>query len=153
MRVILFIATFVYLALAPAWAQQASATGSNMDGLNCFENLGTPEFPKTALQSRIDGSVWTWTKVNDQGAIEKIENQVVTAWSEGNKLLTAPVEAAIRAARIKPECKGKTVWVVFRYQLNGQPTAAPKATSRADGQNILWIESQPLAAAGAGKQG
>ena len=119
-------------------AQQTSS-----DGLACFENLGTPDYPKTALQAHVDGSVWTTTHVTPQGVVEKVETQVVSAWGDGPKMLTPPVEKAIRAAKIKSECAGKTVSVVFRYQLHGEATPNPKVTSRTEAPNLMYIESQP----------
>lgn len=149
MRRVLFIAVAALLASVQARAQQtsqpASETTSATDGLACFENLRTPEFPKNALQAHVDGSVWTWTQASPQGAVDKIDTQVVSAWGEGPKLLTPPVERAIRSARIKPECAGKTISLVFRYQLHGEPTVDPKVTSRNEAPNIMYIESQPAA--------
>jgi hypothetical protein len=142
----LFVAVAALLILVPARAQQtqpASQTPSSTDGLACFENLSTPEYPKAALQGHMDGSVWTWTNVNAQGGVDKVETQVVSAWSQGEKLLPPPVEKAIRASKIKPGCWGKKVSVVFRYQLHGEATDNPKVTSRNEGSNIMYIESQP----------
>jgi len=147
MRRVLFIAVAALLATVHARAQQtskpASDTTSVLDGLACFENLGTPEYPRSALQEHVDGSVWTWTQVSPQGTIDKIETQVVSAWGQGEKLLTPPVETAIRAAKIKSECAGKKVSMVFRYQLHGEATSNPKVTSKTEAPNIMDIESQP----------
>jgi hypothetical protein len=142
MRGILFIAVAALLTSENVRAQQIS----NPEGLACFENLATPEYPKAALQAHVDGSVWTWTQVSPQGVPDKIETQVVSAWGEGPKLLTPPVEKAIRAAKIKSECAGKKVWVVFRYSLHGEATPDPRVTSRTDAPNVIWIESQPAIA-------
>lgn len=139
----LFIAFAALLSSTAGRAEQAPTTASGSDGLACFENLPTPEYPKAALQAHVDGSIWTWTQVSPEGVPGKIDTQVVSAWSEAPKLLIAPAEKAIHAAKIKSACAGKTVWVVFRYQLNGTATANPKVTSRQDGPNILWVESQP----------
>jgi len=137
MRILIPFAIAAFLTPAIGHAQQTTP-----DGLACFENLAPPEFPKTALQAHVDGSVWTYTQVSPQGALDKVETQVVSAWGDGPKLLTPPVEKAIRAAKIKSECAGKTVTVVFRYQLYGEATPAPKVKTRTDG-NIMYIESQP----------
>ena len=139
MRSILLVASVTLLSARFANAQTTSST----EGLACFENLAAPEYPKSALQAHVDGSVWTTTHVSPQGTVDKIETQVVSAWGEGPKLLTAPVEKAIRAAKIKSECAGKPVSVVFRYQLFGEATANPKVTSRTDPPNLMYIESQP----------
>ena len=143
MRSILFVAIAALLTSVHARAQESSQPASGPEGLACFENLASPEFPKSALQEHVDGSVWTWTQVSPQGTIDKIETQVVSAWGQGEKLLTPPVEKAIRAAKIKSECEGKKVSVVFRYQLHGEATPNPKVTSKTEAPNIMDIESQP----------
>jgi hypothetical protein len=124
----------------------ASAQQSSTEGLACFENLAAPEYPKAALQASVDGSVWTTTHVSPQGTIDKIDTQVASAWGDGPKLLTAPAERAIRSAKIKPECDGKTVLVVFRFEVHGQAVPNPKVTSRTDPPNLMWIESEPASA-------
>jgi len=152
-RSIFLVAIAALLTSVNARAQAASQTTSQPatgpDGLACFENLATPEFPKEALQARVDGSVWIWTQLNPQGAIDKIETQVVSAWGQGEKLLTPPLEKAIRAAKIKSECAGKRVSVVFRYQLHGEATLNPKVTSKTEASNVVDIESQPATEAAA----
>lgn len=128
-------------------AQQTSQPASGNDGLTCFENLAAPEYPRAALDAHVNGSVWTWTTVSPQGSIDKVETEVVSAWSQASRMLTPPVEKAIHAAKVKPECTGKKVWVVFRYDLHGDAVPNPKVTTRNDGPNIMWIESQPGAPA------
>jgi len=152
MRKLLFTSLAALLAVYNASAQQSVQTSSHpdaTDGLACFENLSTPDYPKSALRSNVDGSVWAWAQVSPQGTVEKVDTEVVSAWSEAQKLLVPAVEKAIRAAKIKPNCAGRKVWVVFRYELHGQATPDPKVTSRTDPPNIMWIESQPAAASGA----
>jgi len=134
--------TLLFLAIT-SLAVPGNAQETTPEGLACFENLAAPEFPKAALQSHVDGSVWTTTHVNAQGSVDKIDTEVVSAWGDGQKLLTPPVEKAIRAAKIKPACAGKTVAVVFRYRLYGEPTSNAKVTSKTEAPNIMDIESQP----------
>ncbi|HLI86117.1 MAG TPA: energy transducer TonB [Bryobacteraceae bacterium] len=124
------------------WAQQAQQSTATGD-FSCFENLPTPEYPAAALQQHVDGSVWTWVQVTPQGTPGKVDTQVVSAWSSGEKLLVPAVEKAVQAAKIKPDCAGKRLSVVFRYELHGQETANPKVTSRREAPDIVWIESQP----------
>src|SRR5579863_903259 len=64
-------------------------------GFECFERAETPEFPQAALQSHIDGTVWLTAQVTPQGAADKIETQVTSAWANGPKLLAPPVEKAV----------------------------------------------------------
>ncbi len=139
MRLIACIASAIFLMSWNARAQPASGP----DGLACFENLSAPEYPRTALQAGVDGSIWTTVHVSAQRTVEKIDTEVVSSWSEAPKLLVPAVEKAVRAASIQPACAGKAVRVVFRYHLTGDPQPEPKVTSRTDAPYLLWIESQP----------
>ncbi|GEM_PF-2426802 len=132
---------------------QAQTTKEIPSGFECVDQLQTPDFPKAALQKHVDGSVWTWTKVSPQGTAEKIDTQVVSAYGEGPNLLTPPAEKALKESKFKTSCAGKTVSVVFRYELHGQETANPKVTSRRENPDILYIESQPEATASASNHG
>jgi hypothetical protein len=111
-------------------------------GFECFANVVTPDFPESALLARVDGTVYAFIQVTPQGAADKIDSQVASAWQDGPKLLTPAVEKAIRASKFKPECAGKTVAVVYRYDLLGEATAKPAVKTRTEG-NILFIDSQP----------
>ncbi|HEY3826473.1 MAG TPA: hypothetical protein VGL82_18045 [Bryobacteraceae bacterium] len=117
-------------------------------GFECFQSVEVPEFPKSALQAHIDATVWITLQVTQQGTADKIETKVTSAWADGPKLFTPAVEKVLHAAKFKPECAGKAVAVVYRYDLHGEPIAAPKVTETQD-ERIMYIESQPeLAAAG-----
>jgi hypothetical protein len=141
-----FTAFSVLLTTTGARAQSASPPAP-ADGLACFENLPAPAYPPAALQAHVDGSVWTWIQVSPQGSPGKIDTQVVSAWSDGAKLLTPPVETAIHAAKIKSACAGKTVRAVFRYQYGGEIPPDPKAAPETDGAYLMTIQSQPAKAA------
>jgi len=151
MRTLLVIAvtSFVIAPFAvsqqkqPAQTTQAQATKEIPSGLECVDQLQTPDFPKAALEKHVDGSVWTWTKVSPQGTADKIDTQVVSAWGQGPSLLTPPAEKALKESKFKTSCAGKTVSVVLRYELHGEPTANPKVTSRRENPDIVYIESQP----------
>ena len=140
MRNILIIAMTAFAAGASAQPQTAD------DGLTCFAKLPTPEYPQEALKAHIDGSVWTWVHLNQQGVPEKIDTQVVSAWSDASKLLPSVVEKAVRAASIKPECAGKTVRVVVRYEYRGELPPDPNATPSTSPPYLLLIDSRPSSA-------
>lgn len=121
-------------------------------GFECFDHVETPEFPRAALQQHVDGTVWVTLDVTAQGTPDKIHSEISTAWAAGEKLLVPAVEKAVRASKFKSSCAGKSVAVVYRYDLVGDAVANPSATTKSDAR-IMYIESAPeLAAASGGKR-
>jgi hypothetical protein len=143
MRNAVFIAFSALLAIIPSARAQSASPPAPPDGLVCFEKVPAPDYPVAALQAHVDGSVWTWIQVSPQGTPGKIDTQVVSAWTDATRLLTPPVEAAIRAAKIKPACAGKTVRAVFRYQYGGETPPDPKAAPETDDAYLVMIQSEP----------
>ncbi len=94
----------------------------------------------------MDGTVYVRATLSPQATVDKFETQVASSWGDGPKLLIPPVEKAVRASKFKAECAGKTVAVVYRYELHGDAMANPKPATRTE-FNILFIESQPETAA------
>jgi hypothetical protein len=95
---------------------------TRLDGVACFENLVTPEYPAEALSKKIGGFVWATIKANQDGKVDSIETNVI-ANAEAKNYLVAPVEKAIRAAQVKADCKGQTISIDFRYELPGDTFA------------------------------
>jgi len=142
---LLIVATSLIVAPVAVTQQSKPAPPSTPapSGLECVDKLETPDFPRAALQAHVDGSVWTWMQVTSQGTADKITTQVVSAYGEGPKLLTPAAEKVLKDSKFKPSCAGKTVSVVFRYELHGEATASPKVTARNESPNIVYVESQP----------
>lgn len=131
--------------------QQPAAPAPPPDpGFECFDHAETPDFPQSALQAHVDGTVYIWVHLTAQATVEKIDNQVASSWKDGPTLLTPAVEKAVRASKFKSDCAGKTVAVVYRYSLVGAPIASPKPTTKTE-SNVMYIESQPATKAAAAK--
>ena len=123
--------------------QQAATPAPLPDpGFECFDHAETPDFPQSALQAHVDGTVYIWVHLTAQASVDKIDNQIASSWKDGPAMLLPAVEKAVRASKFKSDCAGKTVAVVYRYSLVGAPIAAPKPTTKTE-SNIMYIESQP----------
>jgi len=106
------------LTLIPAAARADDPLFLNtLEGLGCFENLATPEYPADAVSKNIDGFVWATIKVSQEGKMASIETNVISNSNDAKSYLVPPVEKAIRAASVKAECNGKTISIDFRYEL------------------------------------
>lgn len=160
MRNLLFVACAALLMSPFAMAQGPARGGRGgrggppappppppLPGLECFDHLEMPEFPASALRAHVDGTVWTWIQTTPQGGVDKIDTQVVSAWGQASAMLTPSVEKAIRASKVKADCDGKKIEIVYRYQLEGEPAASPKVTTKTETPDIVDIDSQPEIAA------
>jgi hypothetical protein len=158
MRKLILAAVIAALSIQYGMAQRGGGRGAEKGppapppapppaGLECFDNLPTPEFPRAALQQKVDGTVWVSMEVGAGGVPGNMQTQVTSAWADGAKLLTPPAEAAVHAAKLKADCAGKKVLVVFRYELHGDAVPNPQVTSRKEPSYLVWIESQPMGAA------
>ena len=145
MRTLLVIATASLFAAQYGFAQQKTATATpTPPGLECFEHMVNPEFPAAARAANVDGSVWTWTQVTAQGA-GNIDTKIVAAYSDqASKLLKPAVEKALKESQFKSQCVGKTVEVVFRYQIDGEAVANPTVTAMTTKPNTVTLSSAPL---------
>ena len=154
MRILLAMATVLLIAQYVA-AQQPGGRGRGggrggpvepavpvKPGFECFEHVETPDFPHAALQENIDGTVYVTLEVTPQATAGKVDTQVTSAWPAASKLLAPPVEKAVRASKIKPECAGKSVEVAFRYAISGNPIANPATATRTESR-LMFLESQP----------
>jgi hypothetical protein len=145
MRTVLVVSIASLFVCVPAEAQvgRQMRAAPPEPGLECFAQLSMPQYPPEALREDVSGTVWTNVKLTPQDTVADIDTRVVSAWSDGTKLLDPAVEKAIRASTFKPDCAGKTVFVAFRYELDGQAVANPQPATRKDPPNVVWIESQP----------
>lgn len=125
--------------------QQAPPAPPANPGFECFDKVETPEFPAAALQAHVDGTAWLSIHLTPQSAVEKIDTQITSAWGKATAMLQPAVEKAVRASKFKDSCAGKTVDVVYRYELHGEAIANPKPATRTEA-NIMYIESQPAKA-------
>ena len=153
MRILLVVAVASVLTCVSVKAQgrgQMRAAPPE-PGLECFAQMSTVEYPPAALHEDVTGSVWTTISLTPQDTIGKIDTRVVSAYSDGEKLLVPAVEKALRSSTFKPDCAGKTVYATFRYQIEGAAVANPQPASTKEPPNVVWIESQPPLMTAAGQ--
>ncbi len=153
MRILLVVAVASVLACIQALAQGRGQMRASPPepGLECFAQMSNVDYPSAALHRDVTGSVWTTISLTPQDTIGKIDTRVVSAYSDGERLLVPAVEKALRSSSFKPDCAGKTVYVTFRYQIDGAAVANPQPESRKEPPNVVWVESQPPLMTGAGQ--
>ncbi len=145
MRSLFFIAVVSALACVPMMAQGRGQmrAAPPQPGLECFAQMSTVDYPQAALREDVTGTVWTTINLTPQDTVGKIDTRVVSAYSDGEKLLVPAVDKAIRSSTFKPDCAGKNVFIAFRYEIDGQAVANPQPQEKKEPPNVVWIESHP----------
>jgi hypothetical protein len=147
MRTLFAVATAsLLLTSMQAYAQRGPMRAAPpRPGLECFDQMTTPVYPQVAMHGLVTGTVWTTIHLNPQAMVDKVDTQVVSAYSAGTNELAPAVEKAVRASKFKSSCAGKNVFVAFRYEMDGQAVPNPHVMAKKDPPNVVWIESRPPA--------
>ena len=107
------------LAVIPgiATAQQPDSRGSR--NLSCVDRIKVPAYPVLAQQARISGTVTATVVLSSTAHPERVDINVTTNVTHAKGVLMSPVEAAIGEARFNSACGGRTVELVFVFEING----------------------------------
>jgi hypothetical protein len=135
----------VMLALAPGVAlgradqEQPSQAESNM---GCVERLEIPFYPPLATQARIEGTITASVVLSSEGVVQEIRTGVESKDGQAKKLFGLPVEQVIRQARFRSGCSGKTIRLVFHFNLTSISPSDPRASISFGYPNTFWIVSE-----------
>jgi hypothetical protein len=95
-----------------------------------------------AKMARIEASLTASVAISSDGMVQKIENTVDSRYSQAKSLFGTPVEKVIRRAKFRSECSGKTVRLVFHFNLLGMSPNDLKASTSFGYPNIFWIVAE-----------
>jgi hypothetical protein len=119
-------------------AQTANPPGADSN-LACVERLNMPRYPRLAAQARVEASIMASVLVGSDGLAKKIDTSKDAKFSN---LFAAPVSAVIQAAKFRTECAGKTVQLIFNFNLIGVSQGTQKETFSFGYPNVFWIVSE-----------
>ena len=124
-----FLLWWILTLLPGGGAAQEPVFPNTLEGVGCFENLNAPDYPVEAVEQKTDGFVWATIRMSAEGKIVSIDTDVISPANGAAAVLVPPVEKALRAAKVKPACYGKTTAIDFRYELTGDSFASPPDAS------------------------
>ena len=115
--------------------------------MDCVQRLEMPGYLRLALVVRIQGTITTSVLLSPIASPEEIttERQGTTeAVTNGLKLLVPSIEQAIKKSTFRSECGGKTVRLVFRFEIKGAFRDNPTESFAFGYPNEFWITVPPL---------
>ena len=138
----------VAVGIAAIFTGSASAQGHDSppegdSSLACVERLQVPTYPVIARAARIEGSVTASVFLSSEASVQRIQSRIVSTLDKAKSLLAEPVENAIRAASFRPDCRNKTLTIIFNFSIVGQASDYPKQSVSFGYPNKFWITTEP----------
>jgi hypothetical protein len=110
----------------------------------CVERMEVPRYPALAAQARIEGTIKAAVLLTTAGAVEKVDTETTSKYSQAKSLFGAPVWKAIREAKFHSDCAGKTVTFVFHFSLQGTSPVQTKSAVFFGYPNTFWIVAEAM---------
>src|SRR5258705_3875370 len=103
-------------ALAQDVAEPASTN------LDCVQRLEMPGYLRLAIAARIQGTITTSVLLSPTGSPQEITTRqegMSEAVTNGLNMLVPSIEQAVKKSAFRSECGGKTVRLIFRFEIEG----------------------------------
>ncbi len=119
---------------ATAMAQDVDSTN-----VNCIKRLEMPVYPALARSAVITGTVTASIALDAEAKTQKVETSFE---SRSLGLFDASLNAALKKSDFQKNCAGKTVRIVFHFEIMGRLADNPKVTVAYGYPNEFWIISE-----------
>lgn len=125
--------------LAIAISATAMAQDVDSANTNCVKRLEMPTYPSLAKYAEITGTATTSIALDAEARVQKVE----TSFTGRSLAMFEPsLNAALKKSDFQKDCAGKTVRIVFHFEIMGRIADDPKVTVAYGYPNEFWIISE-----------
>jgi hypothetical protein len=124
-----------------AIASSAIAVAQDIDSANisCIKRLEMPAYPSLAKYANITGTATASIALDAEAKVQKVE----TSFTGRSLAMFDPsLNAALKKSDFQKNCAGKTVRVIFHFEIAGRIADDPKVTVAYGYPNEFWIISE-----------
>lgn len=133
------------LVIAPYRASGQPGPAEGPSNIECLERLEIPDYPPLPRQARIQAIQTVNVLLSHRGTAEAVESSL----QDNSRLLdltkkefTEGAEKALKNSRFSKTCGGKTITLVFHYEIRDDPN---RSSLFAFGPpNHFWIRAGPF---------
>ena len=126
------------LAVAPYRASGQEGSPSN---IGCLERLEIPDYAPLLRQARIQGINTVKVLLSDQATVQTVESSIQARPAAVEKAFKESAEKAVKNSRFSKTCGGKTITLVFHYELRLDEN---KSLFAFGPPNHFWIRAGPV---------
>jgi hypothetical protein len=121
--------------------QPATESATNV---SCLARIAVPNYPALANSARIAADVTVSIVIGRDSASHQITTRVEKPHGDVRRLFAERVEKAIRSSTFNNQCVGRTIELVFSFELgNDMPVEGSKQTISFSYPNRFTITSGP----------
>ena len=125
------------LVIAPYRASGQPGPVESRSNIECLEHLEVPDYPPLARQARIQATQTVKLLLSDQATIQSIEHSLQGKAVNVERLFKEGAEKALKNSRFSKTCGGRTITLVFHYELREDDNR--KSLFAFEGPNQFWI--------------
>jgi len=130
------------LMIAPYRASGQPGPAESPSNIECLERLEIPDYPPLARQAHIQVMQTVKVLLSGHAAVQNIESSLQGKHPTVDKDFKEGAEKALKNSRFSKTCGGKTVALVFHYEIRDDPN---RSSLFAFGPpNHFWIRYGPV---------
>jgi len=126
------------LVIAMSATAMAQDVGSR--NMNCVKRLEMPAYPALAKSAQITGTVTASIALDAEAKAQKVETSFT---GRSLAMFDAGLNTALKKSDFQKDCAGKTVRIVFHFEIAGRPADDPKVTIAYGYPNEFWVVVEP----------
>ncbi len=131
------------LVIAPYRAPGQAAPEESPSNIGCVEHLEMPDYPPLPRQARIQGIQTVKVLLSEQATVQTVQSSIQARPALVEKAFKESAEKAVKNSRFSKTCGGKTVTLVFQYELRADDS---KSLFAFEPPNHFWIRAGPFEA-------
>lgn len=136
------LAAGLLLAIAPYHAAAQSGPAEGTSNIACLERLEMPDYPALPRQARIQITQTVTVLLSDQATIQSVEQSLQGKAFNLEKFFKEGAEKALKNSRFSKTCGGKTITLVFHYEIRDDPNRS--SLFAFEPPNHFWIRAGPF---------
>ena len=129
------------LAVKPYNASGQVAPAESPSNIGCLERLEMPDYPPLPRQAHIQAIQTVKVLLSGQATVETIESSIQAKPTAVERAFKESAEKALKNSRFSKACGGKTITLVFHYELREDEK---KSLFAFEPPNHFWIRAGPF---------
>jgi hypothetical protein len=130
------------LVIAPYRALGQPAPAESPSNIECLEHLEVPDYPPLPRAASIQAIQTVKVLLSDRATVKSVENSLEGRHPTVEKDFEESAEKAVKNSRFSKTCGGKTITLVFHYELRDDPNRSSLFAFAPP--NHFWIRYGPV---------